>query len=65
MTALPAEGRMAWVRAWYGVPAKRGAAVTVDGERGLVLSAKGGFVAVRLWTTGKRVQVRPTALRFA
>lgn len=61
MTA-PVAGRMAFVQGWYSRDIKRGASVTVEGERALVLSARDGLVFVRIWNTGKRVAVRPTEL---
>lgn len=56
---------MAWVRAWYGLPVKRGASVRIGGRRAMVLSASGGFVNVRVWNTGQCLTVRPTDLSFA
>lgn len=58
-------GCMAWLRAWYGLPVKRGASVRIGGRRAMVLSASGGFVNVRVWNTGQRLTVRPTDLSFA
>lgn len=38
---------MAWVRVNYKVPAKRGMKVKVDGEEGIITSAKRGYIMVR------------------
>jgi len=38
---------MDYVRKRYGVPAKRGKRVTVDGKSGRITSAKGGYILVR------------------
>jgi hypothetical protein len=54
--------RMAFVQCWYSRDIKRGASVTVDGERARVLSARDGLVFVRMWTTGERVAVKPAEL---
>lgn len=56
----PAEGRMAWSRAWYGEQCRRGAHVHVAGRNARVLSARDGLLFVRIWNTGERVAVRPT-----
>ena len=38
---------MEWIRKSYSVPAKRGMKVTVDGEAGVIASAKHGYIMVR------------------
>lgn len=53
-------GRMAWCRAWYGPQCRRGAQVRIAGRIARVLSARDGFLFVRLWGTGQRIAVRPT-----
>jgi hypothetical protein len=56
------NGRMGFIQCWYSRDIRRGAAVTVNGDRARVLSARDGLVFVRMWTTGERVAVRPTEL---
>lgn len=41
------KGQAEYVRATYGVPAKRGGRVTVDGRPGVITSFKAGKIRVR------------------
>jgi hypothetical protein len=50
---------IAYIRGFYGVPAKRGARVTWRGAPGTIISAKGQYVAIRK-DDGRRIQVHPT-----
>lgn len=65
LAALPKDGSMAWLRAWYGDRFKRGAVCQVFGQAAHVLSARDGYVNLRVWSTGKRVTVRPGNVEFA
>lgn len=55
-------GSLPWLRLFYSQPLRRGAHVHVGGRNARVLSASGGLVFVRMWTSGERVGVRPTEL---
>lgn len=51
------------LRAWHGDHVKRGAIVVYHGERlATVLSAQGADIAVRVFSTGERVIVKPHEL---
>lgn len=54
------DGRMANLRGWFGPQCRRGAQVRVPAGKGRVLSARGGLLFVRVWSTGERVAVRPS-----
>lgn len=61
MTAAPPlDGRMAFCRGFYGDQCRRGAEVRVPAGKGRVVSARGGLLFVRVWSTGERVAVRPS-----
>lgn len=60
MTAPPVPGTMRWMRGFYGDQCRRGAEVRVPAGKGRVLSARGGLLFVRVWSTGERVAVRPS-----
>lgn len=51
---------MAYIREHYGVPAKRGMRVVVDGKSGTITSASGHRLRVRFDSTGQVVPVHPT-----
>ena len=54
------SGAMAWVRDNYGVPAQRGRMVRFQGARACILSAKGGYLMIRMIATGQVFRVHPT-----
>lgn len=41
------NGPMDWIRKTYGVDARRGMKVKVDGKAGVIVSAKNGYIMVR------------------
>jgi len=51
---------MAWIRQHYGVPAKRGMVVKVDGKEGRITAAKHGYIMVRFDNRGFSVPCHPT-----
>jgi hypothetical protein len=63
MTAVR-EGSIAWCRCWFSDRIKRGALVQVNGAPAHILSARGGYLYVADWGTGRRVQVRPSDVSF-
>lgn len=49
-----------YVRSWYGVPAKRGLRVTVDGQGGRITSGKGSYIMVRFDGVKFSIPCHPT-----
>ncbi len=54
------NGGLAYIRATYGVPAKRGGRVTVNGQPGRITSTRGPHLRVRLDSGGRRLIYHPT-----
>lgn len=50
----------AYVRRYYGVPARRGARIEFDGRPGVITSCPGAYVRVRLDGETRSVPVHPT-----
>lgn len=50
----------AYVRSYYGVPAKRGMRVTVDGRPGVIVSFPGASLGVRLDGQRHTIPAHPT-----
>lgn len=51
---------VAYVRRYYGVPARRGARVVFDGRPGVITSCPGAYVRVRLDGEKQSVLAHPT-----
>lgn len=49
-----------YVRRYYGVPAKRGARVTVDGRPGRIVSFPGQYLGVRFDGEKRTARCHPT-----
>ena len=49
-----------YVRRYYGVPAKRGMRVTVDGKPGVIVSFPNQYLGVRLDGERRTVRCHPT-----
>lgn len=54
------ENGLAYIRAFYGVPARIGARVTIDGKRGMIAGADGGHLRVLLDQDASMVYAHPT-----
>jgi len=54
------ENGLAYIRAFYGVPAQIGGRVTIDGKRGMIAGADGGHLRVLLDQDASTVYAHPT-----
>lgn len=54
------ENSLAYIRAFYGVPARVGVHVTIDGKRGMIAGADGGHLRVLLDADASTVYAHPT-----
>ena len=54
------ENGLAYIRAFYGVPARVGMHVTIDGKRGMIAGADGGHLRVLLDADASTVYAHPT-----
>lgn len=54
------ESGLAYIRAFYGVPAQVGGRVTIDGKRGMIAGADGGHLRVLLDVDASTVYAHPT-----
>lgn len=51
---------MAWVRQYYGVPAKRGGKVLFEGRPAVITSTRGPHLRIRLDGERRSIPIHPT-----
>jgi hypothetical protein len=50
---------MAWIRQYYGVPAKRGGRILFEGQPGVITSARGAGLRVRMDGEKRSIPIHP------
>jgi hypothetical protein len=51
---------MKWIRDRYKVPAKRGMKVAAQGERGIIIGSKNGYLRIQIEGRKKNLLFHPT-----